>query len=229
MPPRPAAFTPSTVFGPIPGRSNRRSCSGFGALTSTPRPTQGMHAPAPAAARRSAPASRRCLRRPRPRARADWRPRPPARRRSGPIACKQRQPARDVVQAPPPAACAASYRLPASGFPARPRARRRHGSRNARRSGRHAREQMIVAAAESRDDRRQHQQACSKSSRIFQIGGRTSVPMKTISRQPSARISAINLPPLADRHPVMRIGGQRAPRRSHPVECKQHERRGRAP
>src|SRR5262249_1159113 len=33
MPARPAAIAPSTVLGPIDGKSNRRSCAGLGALT----------------------------------------------------------------------------------------------------------------------------------------------------------------------------------------------------
>src|SRR5262245_6751298 len=45
MPARPARTTPSTVCGPIEGRSNRRSCAGFGAFTRIPLPDLARRRP----------------------------------------------------------------------------------------------------------------------------------------------------------------------------------------
>src|SRR5665213_805663 len=45
IPSRPARATPSTVCGPIDGRSKRRSCPGFGAFTRTPLPAAARNRP----------------------------------------------------------------------------------------------------------------------------------------------------------------------------------------
>ena len=62
-----AAAAPSTVRGPMVGRSKRRSCPLLGAFTSTPRRGLGADAALARAAAPPAPASRRCPRCPPPR------------------------------------------------------------------------------------------------------------------------------------------------------------------
>ena len=68
-PARPARATASTVSGPMVGRSKRRSCCGFGALTSTPAPAGHADAALLPQRRRCGRASGRCPRSPRRRAR----------------------------------------------------------------------------------------------------------------------------------------------------------------
>src|SRR5262249_47987258 len=47
MPASPARTAPSTVCGPIDGKSNRRSCAGFGAFTKAPVPNRARRRPLP--------------------------------------------------------------------------------------------------------------------------------------------------------------------------------------
>ena len=64
-------------------------------------------------------------------------------------------------------------------------------------------QQMIVAAAKRRHDAGRCTRSVPQSSRISDSAGRTSVPMKIRSRQPSLRNSFDRAAELPDRNPVM--------------------------
>ena len=201
MPASPASTAPSTVRGPIVGRSKRRSWPLFGAFTSTPRARLGADTALAAQPRHARQQPVRAL---------DVFHRRPHDRRS-PRGLADVERAERAQHVPPLAMSAAALSSGAIAGDAS------FGHQQIRRDvldpdhpktvlfedAADPGQQMIVAAAKRRTTCRPNTRTVPQSSRISDSAGRTSVPMKTRSRQFSAAKQFYRPADLADRNPVM--------------------------
>ena len=197
--------------GPIAGRSKRRSCAGFGALTSTPTPAGARMRPLRAQfgdAREHAVGAFRRLDREHVAVGHDHRL-PDIERSGGAQKSRARARCRLVARRRRARVPSAPSGIRISGATScAPSMRKPWSSNNPRDAG----QQMIVAAAKGAHMRGNRLKVV-QSSRTCASAGRNSVPMNTTSRQPSACAPARRTARPAREEPVMRIALDRRPDR----------------